>query len=319
MADLILILVILFIVALGTAISIFFVKRETQKLSQLGETPALKLIKEDIEVMRKRVEDGYGKIAFQLGRIQEIGRAMRDFQDFLKSPKLRGGIGEQILRDLLEQVLPKQSFKIQHQFREGQIVDAIIKTKQGIIPIDSKFPMEVFAKIHKAKEDEKEKYLREFVRAIKKHIDSISRKYILPQEGTVDFALMYIPAEAIYYEIMFNLTEEDLARYAWKQKVALTSPNTIYLTLRTIEHWFRDTQISKRTQQILKRLERINRDAQNLSEEFRKLGRHLKDASSAYDRSERRLSLLDERVKTLIEARDKKQLKSGSPPLPNDN
>jgi DNA recombination protein RmuC len=121
---------------------------------------------------------------------------------------------------------------------------------------------------------------------------------------------MYIPAEAIYYEIVNNIGREfDLANYAWSKKVILTSPNTIYLTLRTIEHWFRDTQISRQTQEILKRLAKVHQDAEPLMEDFRKLGGHLRNASSAYGDSERRLSLLDEKVEKLVEIGETKQLK----------
>src|SRR4030042_6375419 len=103
---------------------------------------------------------------------------------------------------------------------------------------------------------------------------------------------MYIPAEAIYYEIVNNMGRElDVAAFAWSKRIILTSPNTIYLTLRTIEHWFKDTQISRQTQEILKRLSRINQDSAKLMDDFRKLGGHIKNASSAYDNSEKRLSL----------------------------
>lgn len=268
--------------ALGTAISIFFVRKETQKLSQLTETPALKLIKQDIEIMRKRVEDGYGRIAFQLGQIQEIGRTMRDFQDFLKSPKLRGGIGEQILRDLLEQILPKQNFKIQHQFREGQIVDAIIKTKQGVIPIDSKFPMESFAKIHKAKEKEKENYLKEFARAIKKHIEEISRKYILPQEGTVDFALMYIPSEPVYYEITLN--HPDLLSYGYEKKVYFVSPNTFFYFLKIIMIGLEGARIEEASRKILEGLKAIQGESVKFGQDLSLLVSHVNHAKKTSEK-----------------------------------
>jgi DNA recombination protein RmuC len=181
MADLLFILIIFLIVAGGVAISVFLIRRELRE--KRGNDLSLSLIKQDIEAMRQRIENGYGRVAQELGRVQEIGHQMRDFQDFLKSPKLRGNIGEQVLRDLLDQVLPKGNFQLQYQFREGQIVDAIIKTRQGIIPIDSKFPLESFRKISETKSANKEQSLREFIREIKKHIDDIARKYILPQEG----------------------------------------------------------------------------------------------------------------------------------------
>src|SRR4030042_3048279 len=113
---------------------------------------------------------------------------------------------------------------------------------------------------------------------------------------------MYIPAEAIYYEIVNNMGRElDVAAFAWSKRIILTSPNTIYLTLRTIEHWFKDTQMSRQTQEILKKLGKIQQDSEKLMEDFRKLGSHLKKASSAYGDSEDRLKLLDERVEKLVE------------------
>src|SRR4030042_1669308 len=121
---------------------------------------------------------------------------------------------------------------------------------------------------------------------------------------------MYIPAEAIYYEIVNNMGRElDVAAFAWSKRIILTSPNTIYLTLRTIEHWFKDTQISRQTQEILKKLAKVHQDAGKLMEDFRKLGSHLKNASSAYDDSKNRLSVLDERVEKLVEIGETKKLK----------
>ncbi|MDP2721011.1 MAG: DNA recombination protein RmuC, partial [bacterium] len=121
-----------------------------------------------------RVIAGVGK---EVGQMSEIGRSMKDLQDFLRSPKLRGNIGEQVLRELLGQFLPKESFHLQFRFRTGDIVDAAIKTESGIIPIDSKFPMENFKNMMKAEsEAEKKVYEKEFGRDVKKHIDDIAKK-----------------------------------------------------------------------------------------------------------------------------------------------
>ena len=136
----------------------------------------------------------------------------------------------------------------------------------------------------------------------------MASKYILTSEGTIDLALMYIPAEAIYYEVMFHLRDEEVVHYARNKKVVLTSPNTIYLTLRTIAYWFKDTQISKQTQEILKRLNRISQDANKLGNDFRKLGNHLRNALSSYDHSEKRLGLFSDRVERLLEMKEKKEL-----------
>jgi len=184
-----------------------------------------------------------------------------------------------------------------------------------LLPLDAKFFSDNFGKMKEAKtEEEKNIFQKKLIQDIKFSINEISSKYILPSENTVDFALMFIPAEAIFYEIMFNLREEDIANYARSKKVVLASPNTIYLTLRTIIDWFRDTQISHQTQEILKRLNRIQTDADKLMEDFRKLGSHIRNASLAYEDSEKRLSLLDERVEKLIKIGETKKLKE-----PTDN
>src|SRR3989338_7115413 len=135
-----------------------------------------------------------------IGEMSEIGRGMKDLQEFLRSPKLRGNIGEQVLKELLSQMLPKQSFHLQYTFKSGERVDAAIKTSAGIIPIDSKFPMESFRRMTSAKDEaEKKLFEREFERDVKKHIDDIGKKYILTDEGTIDYALMYVPSDAVYY------------------------------------------------------------------------------------------------------------------------
>src|SRR3989344_7518613 len=167
------------------------------------------------------------KSAKSIGEMSEIGKSMKDLQQFLASPKLRGGIGEQVLKQLLEESLPKNSFNLQYTFRSGNKVDAAIKTDSGIIPIDSKFTMENFKKMHEDKSFEKD-----FIRDVKDRVDEISKKYILPDEGTVDFALMYVPSESVYYEIVNS--ESDLMAYAYKRRVMPVSPSTFYAFLRSV-------------------------------------------------------------------------------------
>lgn len=248
-----------------------------------------------------------------LKKVQEKVQDISSFQEIFRTPKLRGQWGEASLLYILNQHFPQELYSSQYLFSSGEQVDAVLKLPNNrLLPIDAKFSSENFEKMIRSDDPkEKEFYRRNFLKDIKFRINEVSSKYILPSEGTVDFALLYIPAEAIYYEIMFNLREEDIASFAWAKKVVLTSPNTIYLTLRTIEHWFRDNQISKQTQQILKRLERVYQDAEKLSDDFRKLGRHLRDATAAYDNSEKRLFLLGERVEKLIEIKENKKLKKG--------
>lgn len=295
MPNFVFILIILLIVIGGVLASFFLIKRETESLKKKKEDDfALNMIKQDIEAMRQRVEDGYGKVAQELGRVQEIGHQMRDFQDFLKSPKLRGNIGEQVLKDLLDQVLPKTNFSLQYQFQEGQIVDAIIKTKQGIIPIDSKFPIENFRRLSQSKEEEREYYQREFVRDIKKHIDDISKKYILPQEGTVDFALMYVPSEPVYYEITLN--QPELLDYGYDKKVYFVSPNNFYYFLKIIMIGLQGAKIEEASRKILSGLKAIEHESMKFGQELGVLNAHIEHAKGAAERVQARYAKLISKI-----------------------
>lgn len=331
MSDLFLILLGSFIVASIIGIFIFFLKKSKLDKTQSNEIRDLERRLTDLMINQMKevrdTQDGASKtlheqirsftkeateIRENLKQIQEKVQDVSSFQEIFKSPKLRGQWGEASLEHILTQHFPSELWKRQHVFSSGDQVDAILKLPNGkILPIDSKFSSDNFERMIRAgSKEEKKTHQQNFLRDLKLRVEEICSKYILPSEGTVDFALMYIPAEAIYYELMFNLREEDLASYAWRKKVVLTSPNTIYLTLRTIEHWFKDTQISKQTQEILKRLSRINQDAGKLMNSFRKLGNHLRSALSSYDNSEKRLTLFSDRVEKLLEAKDEpKKLK----------
>jgi len=251
------------------------------------------------------------QIREELKGVQETMKDISSFQEIFRTPKLRGEWGEANLGHILSEYFPKELCLANHCFSSGAQVEFVLKLpNKKFLPIDAKFFSDNFGRMKEAKtEEERGAFQKKLIQDIKFNINEISSKYILPSENTVDFALMFIPAEAIFYEIMFNLREEDIADYARSKKVVLTSPNTIYLTLRTIIDWFRDTQISRQTQEILKRLNRIQADADRLMDDFRKLGNHLKNASSAYEGSEKRLSLLDEKVEKLIEIGETKKLK----------
>lgn len=251
------------------------------------------------------------QIREDLKRVQEKMQDISTFQELFKSPKLRGQWGEASLEHILSQHFPKELYKVQHLFSSGEQVDAVLKLPNNrILPIDSKFPSENFARMVEAEDQEKDIFRKKFAEDVKGHIDRIALKYIIPSESTVEFALMYVPAEAVFYEIVNNPGRDiDLPSYAMSKRVVLTSPNTIYLTLRTIEHWFRDTQISRQTQEVLKRLDRVQQDAGKLMNGFRKLGSHLRNAVSSYDSSEKRLSLFSDKVSRLKEFKETKKIK----------
>lgn len=211
-----------------------------------------------------------------IGEMSEIGRGMKDLQDFLRSPKLRGNVGEQVLKELLGQFLPKQSFNLQYTFKSGEKVDAAIKTSAGIIPVDSKFPMENFRKMMSSQtEAEKKIYEKDFEGDVKRHIESISKKYILAEEGTIDYALMYIPSEAVYYEIANN---QKLFDYAGEKRVLPVSPTTFYAYLRAILMSFEGQKIEAKARDILTALRAIQKDYSKVEGNLGVLQKHLNNA-----------------------------------------
>jgi len=218
-----------------------------------------------------------GQVGREVGQMAEIGRSMRDLQEFLRSPKLRGNIGEQVLRDLLTQMFPKQSFHLQYTFSSGEKVDAVIKTDFGIIPIDSKFPMEDFRKMIKAEDEKEKKRLRKkFVGDVKRHIDDISKKYIVTDEGTIDYALMYIPSESVYYEIIAN--NPELYDYSYKKRVMPVSPTTFYAYLKTIMLSFEGKEIEKKARVILVNLRALEAESERFGGQLSILNKHVTNA-----------------------------------------
>lgn len=231
------------------------------------------------KALNERLDNAAGFIASvqkNIGEMSEIGRGMKDLQEFLQSPKLRGNIGEHVLAELLSQMLPKQLFHLQYTFKSGASVDAAVKTGNGIIPIDSKFPLENFRKLITAKDEtEKKTVLREFVTDVKKHIDDISKKYILTEEGTIDYALMYIPSEAVYYEVVNN---PQLFEYATGKRVLPVSPMTFYAYLKAILMSFEGQKIEKQAHQILKIIQALRKDYLKTEDNLSVLSRHVTNA-----------------------------------------
>jgi DNA recombination protein RmuC len=211
-----------------------------------------------------------------IGEMSEIGRSMKDFQELLQSPKLRGNVGEHILTEILTQNLPKSSFNLQYAFKSGNKVDVAIKTSGGIIPVDSKFPMENFRRMNAAKTDEDKRLAgKDFERDVRKHIDDIAKKYILTDEGTIDYALMYIPGEAVYYEIANN---QDLFEYSNKMRVLPVSPTTFYAYMRAILMSFEGQKIEQKAKEILSALRAIQKDYEKTEEDLNVMQKHLNSA-----------------------------------------
>lgn len=251
------------------------------------------------------VQNKLGELGKATQEIKELGQSVSTLEEMLKAPKLRGGLGELLLEDLLKQVLPTGSYSIQYRFKKGQTVDAVIHTAGGnIVPIDSKFPLENFEKMVKAGTDQDKRAAAvAFRKDVRKHIDAIAEKYILPDEGTFDFALMYIPAENIYYETIIRdetIAEEDgLYSHAVQKHVVPVSPNSFYAYLRVIELGFKGLQIERRAKEIFQYLSRLNSELLKFTEVFEVLGNHLKNAGNKYDEADRKLAGFTDKLKSI--------------------
>ncbi len=240
------------------------------------------------------VQKGLGELSAATARVYEVGRDVATLHDILRAPKLRGGLGELLLGDLLAQVLPPAHFTLQHAFRSGERVDAVIRLGDGLVPVDAKFPLEDFRRLLEAADDEERTRARKaFVARVRKHVDDIASKYVLPDEGTYDFALMYIPAENVYYETIIRDEEPGLAGYAIARKVVPVSPNSFYAYLQAIVLGLRGLRIEARAQEVIGQLGRLGGDLGRLRDDFRLVGKHLGNAAQAFGSAERRLDRLD--------------------------
>jgi len=235
------------------------------------------------------VRERIGVLSGATERFIEIGKSISELQDILRPPKLRGELGELFLENLLTQILPAENYTMQYTFKNGTKVDAIIRLSNGLVSVDAKFPLENFRRIMEGQsEEEKASRRKEFMRDVKKHVDSISSKYILPDEGTFDFALMYIPAENVYYEIILkDEGESGLLPYALQKRVIPVSPYSFYAYLRTILLGLRGMRIEKEARELQDALGRLQGDFERFKKDFDTIGTHLSNAKNKYDDASR--------------------------------
>lgn len=252
----------------------------------------------------QEVSKGLGSLSEATKKVFDVGKDIASLQEILRSPKLRGGLGELFLGDLLAQIFPPAHFTLQHRFKSGEAVDAVIRIGQSLVPVDAKFPLENFKRVAEtAAEDERRTAKRKFIADVKKHIDAISGKYILPDEGTFDFALMYIPAENVYYELIIRDevldSEKGLLNHAFAKRVIPVSPNSFYAYLQTILLGLKGLHIEEQAQVILKNLARLSGDFRKFQEEFEMVGKHLTNTKSRYDDADKRLAKFGDRLEAL--------------------
>ncbi|MCL1836457.1 MAG: DNA recombination protein RmuC [Treponema sp.] len=233
--------------------------------------------------------------------IQDIGKDISSLQNTLQAPKLRGNLGEYLLEELLKQIFPAANYAIKHSFRNGTQVDAIIKLGGNIVPVDSKFPLESFQRlVTAAGEEDKKTFKREFISSVKKRIDEIASKYINPAEGTFDFAMMYIPAENVFYETIINdsLTNKDyeLLNYAMAKHVIPVSPNSFYAYLMALVYGLKGFKIEQEAKTILGELSQVQDRFGKFYTDFSLVGKHLSNALGKYNDSSKSAEKLNDQV-----------------------
>ena len=239
----------------------------------------------------KNAREQIGLIQKQIGEVQEQGRglslATQSLESILGGVKTRGLLGEVTLQRMLEDSLPSSQFALQYRFSSGEAADAVILLRDDkLMAIDSKFPLDAFRRISAEGEEAR----RAFANAVKGHADSIAKKYIVPNEGTLDVALMFVPSESVYCE-MLNTEDgrgQQIDAYCRSRNVIAVSPNTLYAHLCVIVMGLRGMQIEENARRLLGNLSGVQKNLETFGEVFDKLGTHLKNAQQSYNEADRR-------------------------------
>jgi len=252
----------------------------------------------------KDVSTRLGELKEATANVRSLAKDISSLQEILRPPKLRGGLGELLLGELLGQILTPDQYELQHAFKSGDKVDAVIRLGGRLVPVDSKFPLENFRKgIEADDENQKRIYRKQFEADVKKHIDAIASKYIVPDEGTYDFALMYIPAENIYYETIIKDErfgdEKGIDSYALERKVIPVSPNSFFAYLQAIVLGLKGMKIEESAQKVLADLARLQKDYDRFAEDYRKLGKHLRHAADTYVAAEKRIVKFTDKLESI--------------------
>jgi len=293
--------------------SMILLQQQIQELNRTLDTKlsdSSKTVYNQTNEMAKNVQAYIKEVTTELikvgeGQKQVVGFAdqLRELQDILKNPKQRGILGEYYLETLLTNILPAGSFQMQYAFKDGLIVDAAVFVKDKVIPIDSKFSLENYNRLVEAKDKtEREKWERAFVNDLKTRIQETG-KYIRPNEGTMDFAFMFIPHEAIYYDLLINKvgavtedTENLIQRAARKEKVIIVSPTSFLAYLQTVLQGLRALQIEDTAKDIIKRVGELGQHLGRYDTYIKKLGNSLGTTVNAYNTANKELKKIDKDV-----------------------
>lgn len=261
--------------------------------SQFGESS--RMIKEITEELTK-VGEGQKQVV-------NLADQLKDLQDILKNPKQRGVLGEYFLEETLKNVLPPNSYEMQYKFKDGEIVDAAVFVKDKVIPVDSKFSLENYERILSENDSQRREELeKQFRDDLKDRIDETS-KYVRPDENTMDFAFMFIPSEAIYYDLLVNkvgavkTNTRDLIEYAFKEKhVIIVSPTSFLAYLQTVLQGLKALQIEESAKEIKKRVEELGKHLASYEGYMKKLGNHLGTSVGMYNQAYKEFGKIDKDV-----------------------
>lgn len=245
-------------------------------------------------------------------RMEQVGREIAGLEQILRAPKMRGGFGEVLLERLLAEILPPEAYRLQHGFRSGDRVDAAIVLGGRLVPVDAKFPLENFRRMVEEPDEERRRQARRaFLRDFRARVDEVAKKYIVPDEQTFDFALMYIPAENVYYEAILreDAADDSLLGYALGRRVVPVSPNSFYAYLQVILLGLKGLRVEQNAREILAALGRLQADAARVREHFDTLGRHITNAKNKYDEAATSLARLEGKLEDVAG-------RGGQPALP---
>lgn len=264
------------------------------------------------------VGEKMGRIYEASQKIEKLAGDVTRLEELLKPPKLRGTLGETFLEQALSQVLPQRCWQMQYRFGDA-VVDAAIFVGERVVAVDSKFPLENYRRSREAGEEgERRRALREFGADVRRHVDAIAGKYIRPEAGTCDFALMYVPAEAVYSEIAGEGEDPALADYAVERRVIPVSPRLLYAYLATVAMGLRGLELQHSAQEIQEKLGELARLWDRVEEPFAKLGVHLSNTQKQYEQATRALDRFAARLDGVAEKAEEKIETDAAalPPLP---
>jgi len=267
-----------------------------RRLAGMAETFDRRLGQLDVKVDRRlesaqktssQIHERLGKVDSAATQMLERAKDLSRLEQALRPPKARGGFGELLLENLLRDRLPPSAFAIQHTFPSGERVDAVVRAGQ-LISVDSKFPLDNYQRLVEADSDaERQLHEKAFGRDVRSHVDAIAAKYIRPEDGTYDFAFMYIPVEAVYYELACGPSSSVLS-YAHEHRVFPVSPSTFTAYLQVIALGLRGMQIEQRAQEVMAYVAEVGRDFDRFSEDFDLVGKHISNAQAKFASADKR-------------------------------